>query len=488
MPFVNDSEVTDSATWRIRRTFLSLLAGMTIFIGYSIYQVNRSGVGLAPKAQPRAGPGAIGRKIARPNALPGPAWGPRDIGETVAWATVFVGAVALSLSLLVPWWIVGRSRRRIAEGFWTPPPSRSNVNLFVDPEAIRSDTGKLAFLYGMQLVVGALFNQFAVVIASLAYMAGGNPIALGVALVLLASSIVRFPARARVASWIESQQEHITHERQRRSEDQQERLLRPATADDVVGLKPSRAIAERTKQRLPADWELGINQATVSADPDWPTLPALDRFVLRGKTLAYRLPLVRGSLWGCLAVSLIWNTVTAAVIVAIFVRPAGWAWRPPTWFDALWLVPVVLIGLFAIYFAVFAVLDEFGVGPTVLEISDHPLVAGERYVLFLSQSGRLKLNSLRVLLVCEECAASAPNRNDGAGTRRVFEEEIFAQEHFEVRPDRPFEVRGELRVPAGAMHSFEANCPSGWVTSPRREGRIRRRESVSASVNRQAAR
>ncbi len=60
----------------------------------------------------------------------------------------------------------------------------------------------------------------------------------------------------------------------------------------------------------------------------------------------------------------------------------------------------------------------------------------------------MKVNRLRVLLVCEEIAKGT--------TRRVVEEEVVAKEGFEVQPGCPVEVSGELRVPAGAMHSFEA--------------------------------
>jgi hypothetical protein len=45
-------------------------------------------------------------------------------------------------------------------------------------------------------------------------MIGRNPIALGVALLLLAAFAPRFPTRTRVASWIECQQELPAQDRQ----------------------------------------------------------------------------------------------------------------------------------------------------------------------------------------------------------------------------------------------------------------------------------
>jgi hypothetical protein len=45
-------------------------------------------------------------------------------------------------------------------------------------------------------------------------MIGRNPIALGMALLLLAAFAPRFPTRTRVASWIERQQELLAQDRQ----------------------------------------------------------------------------------------------------------------------------------------------------------------------------------------------------------------------------------------------------------------------------------
>ena len=45
-------------------------------------------------------------------------------------------------------------------------------------------------------------------------MIGRNPLALGVALLLLAAFASRFPTRTRVASWIECQQELLAQDRQ----------------------------------------------------------------------------------------------------------------------------------------------------------------------------------------------------------------------------------------------------------------------------------
>ena len=50
--------------------------------------------------------------------------------------------------------------------------------------------------------------------AGIAYMLERNPLALGMALILLAAMAVRFPTRNRVNAWIDQQQSMLQSERQ----------------------------------------------------------------------------------------------------------------------------------------------------------------------------------------------------------------------------------------------------------------------------------
>jgi len=503
MSMTDDPNVIDSATRRTRYLFAYFLVGVTVFLGFSIYQAAYSGVVQGPNVQPRAGPGAARGKVAGANAVPRPATRSGDLGETLAWIAVAVAAVALVLSFVVPWRIVHQSRWRMAGGYWSPPPARTTVGLFVDPEAIRSDTGKLAFVYGTQLVLGAAFNEGAAFLAALAYMVGKNPIALGVAILLLAATLVRLPTRAGVASWIDRQQEWLMQERRasdsgntitggeprHRHEPHGERLRQPLSPDDrhqgpaaleqrpqgqdapsgpnaeaiepelpVLkrrpyqravrgGMKHSRGNRVKSKHRLIWERSLPAGGATVSADPDWPTLPVLDMSRSPGTRLAYRLPTYQTPVFGCLLTTLACNAVTAFFIARVVAD--GMVGSTTEWSVWLMLVLFVPSSLFALYLAG----AELRVRPPTVEVSDHPLVPGRRYHLFLSLSERLKVKSLRVLLFCEE---SAHVGDEGENERRiVYEQQVIAQEQFEVHPGRPFEVTGELCVPAGAMHSFK---------------------------------
>jgi hypothetical protein len=139
----------------------------------------------------------------------------------------------------------------------------------------------------------------------------------------------------------------------------------------------------------------------------------------------------------------------------------------------LFVVPFLLIGVGAIVYFLRRLLVAAGIGPTRLEISDHPLQPGREYRLFLSQSGRLRVKALRVSLACEEAATYRQGTNARSETREVYCQEIFRREDVEIS-GQPFESPIELRLPEGAMHSFAAGHneinwtlvvegePAGW--------------------------
>ena len=68
------------------------------------------------------------------------------------------------------------------------------------------DTGKLAFVYQTQLIIGSALCEGMAFFAAIAYMLERNPLALGMALILLACLAVRIPTRDRVNAWIDQQQ------------------------------------------------------------------------------------------------------------------------------------------------------------------------------------------------------------------------------------------------------------------------------------------
>ncbi len=176
-----------------------------------------------------------------------------------------------------------------------------------------------------------------------------------------------------------------------------------------------------------------------------------------GTRLRYRLPIGTSPGWalfGILLVCVFWNAVVS-VFVVMAVR--GHLRGEPDWFLTLFTIPFVLGGIALIFLFFRQLLITTGVGATRVEISAHPLHPGQQCRLLVSQSGRLRVNSLDVLLVCQEEATYRQGTNTRTETREVHSQNVFRQEGFEVRPGVPFESECELIVPAEAMHSFKAD-------------------------------
>jgi len=199
----------------------------------------------------------------------------------------------------------------------------------------------------------------------------------------------------------------------------------------------------------------------------------------RGTRLAYRLPIAPTHAWFLFFLGFgtaVWN-----VIIGLLVAGALAAHRPGTaiWPATLGLTPMVLIGLGLLVYFVYRLLVASGIGPTLVEISAHPLLPGHRYRLFLSQSGRLHLSSFEVRLVSEEEATYRQGTNRRTETRCVWKSEVYHAADVEIRPGKPLEIECDLEIPARAMHSFQADHNAvNWTLvvegKPRRWPRYRR--------------
>ena len=160
------------------------------------------------------------------------------------------------------------------------------------------------------------------------------------------------------------------------------------------------------------------------------------------------------AVFGTLAFCIAWNGIVAAFIT-MAVR--SYFTEKPDWLLTLFTIPFAAIGIWAIVALVRQLLVATGIGPTLVEISDHPLSPGGRYRLFLSQSGWLTVNRLRVLLICEEIATYRQGTDTRTETREVFRKELFRRDNFEIRGGMPLECDIELTLHESAMHSFAAN-------------------------------
>jgi hypothetical protein len=175
-----------------------------------------------------------------------------------------------------------------------------------------------------------------------------------------------------------------------------------------------------------------------------------------GTFLAYRLtPGTAGWSTAALAiVCVLWN-----LAVVVFARMALQSFQrgEPDWWLTIFVIPLLAGGMFCLVLFVRRMLVAANIGPTLVEISAHPLVPGGMYEIYLSQAGRLAVKSYRLKLVCEEVATYRQGTNTRKTTRRVFEQSLVECESFKIRQGLHFESRSRLHVPLDVMHSFKAN-------------------------------
>jgi hypothetical protein len=207
--------------------------------------------------------------------------------------------------------------------------------------------------------------------------------------------------------------------------------------------------------RLRPNQVLGTNGAS---RPRFPFVPDGKEITNSpGTRLRFRLPMATSpgwSLFGLFLAALLWNAIVggAAVYAATLFSQGR-----PDWRLNFGLIPFVVIGVVLLAYFIRKLVTTTGVGPTLVEISDHPLVPGGSYRLFVSQSGRLKVQRFSVVLVCEEEAVYRQGTNTRTEVREVYRQQLLAREGFEVGSGVPFEAECPLHIPPGAMHSFRAN-------------------------------
>lgn len=191
------------------------------------------------------------------------------------------------------------------------------------------------------------------------------------------------------------------------------------------------------------------------AAPGYPAVPAWDDLVNSpGTFLRHRLPIESPENWALVGsglFALLWNAVVAVLAVGAGIDLLGG--RRDWWLLGL-LVPFVAVGIGAIALFVRNLILATAIGPTQLEISDHPLLPGGRYDIWFSQGGNGAVKALELTLELEEQATF----RQGTDTRseQLVVWRAVAARFQDVRPDADarFETRVSVGVPADAMHSF----------------------------------
>ena len=183
--------------------------------------------------------------------------------------------------------------------------------------------------------------------------------------------------------------------------------------------------------------------------PPWENLNNSPSTILR-----YRLPLESPESWSVFGFGLfavLWNAVVVLLAVTAGVDFVG---GQTDWLLLSILVPFVAIGVAGVVIFVRALVLQTAVGPTQIEIADHPLRPGDRCDVYLGQGGRGMFRRIALSLELEELATFRQG-TDTRTERRVVHEIPFAEwRAISIAPGRRFEERASFEVPAEAMHSF----------------------------------
>ena len=194
------------------------------------------------------------------------------------------------------------------------------------------------------------------------------------------------------------------------------------------------------------------------AAKEYPTVPHDENLTNSpGTKLKYRLPSDGSQGWRLFAATtacLIWNGIVVLfVVIAVRAHLRG---EPDWWLDAF-VAPFLLAGALLIYYFIRALLIATGVGPTQIEISDHPLWPGHKYEVHISQTGNLSMQSFQVLLECEEVSAYRQGTDTRTDRSVVYRQPLHKANDFDILPGSSHETHCEMAIPDKLMHSFKSD-------------------------------
>lgn len=229
----------------------------------------------------------------------------------------------------------------------------------------------------------------------------------------------------------------------------------------IVGFFQSFRLAAISEERKAAA-SLNLKESPLQSligqprQSDWSTVPD-SRLINEspGTHLAYRLALGNRPIFplvGYILLTIAVNLVAWGVMFHSFLHPET------TWPD--WTIGILFRGLFCgvgvlLLIGLFQqLLVAFSMGPTLLEISDHPVYPGRRYRILLQQAGVLRFYTLSVDVVCEEIARFRQGTDTTTSRKVVFRQTLFGRNDFETTPDQPLKQEFFMQLPLGAMHSL----------------------------------
>lgn len=243
-------------------------------------------------------------------------------------------------------------------------------------------------------------------------------------------------------------------------------VLQPLLATAMVGLGGFLVVnamwkvgasAERRGALVSKASELEFLNENRRGRGDLPTVPALANGPFKGSQLPFRVVASRKSFWGLLTAGIL--CLLFAIIVAVLVVTAYVKWKldRTDWIAGMLAIPISFAMFWSFYRFLRQLLKSTSIGPTALELAKYPVVPGASNEIFISQSGRLRLKLLEVLLVCVEEATFNQGTNTLTERKQVYSDRLFRKRGVVLAPKDPFQATFEFTVPTGAIHSFQSS-------------------------------
>ncbi len=190
---------------------------------------------------------------------------------------------------------------------------------------------------------------------------------------------------------------------------------------------------------------------------DFPTVPPHDGLTNSpGIELAYRLPPSQSPGWRLLATTLFALAATGVGSILTVLAVKSFVDHKPEWLLSLFLLPYWGVAGGSLYFLIRLIRIHTGMGPTTIEISDHPLIPGREYQVSLSQHGHIDVRKLQLVLRCEEDVTYRQGTDLRSESRVVHEHTLLVAENIKIVPSEAYQQTCLLAIPSDAMHSFES--------------------------------
>jgi hypothetical protein len=217
------------------------------------------------------------------------------------------------------------------------------------------------------------------------------------------------------------------------------------------------ASAERRSEMLRRGKQIKVISDTLPRRHNFPGVPD-DGHITNspGTKLRFRLPIVQKPSHSLLVGFAVWVVlVIAATSLVVSVWDSLSASRLDFLVISLSLIFLV-VAAWSTYHLLTQVLREMALGVTLIEVSDHPLIPGKSYEIYISQHGRLMIKSLQISVICSEEATFQQGTDVRRECLTVRNISVCQESNIEVDPDHPFEKFEKLVIPEDSMHSFQS--------------------------------